>query len=312
MKKLGLLEKIDLREFWQDEAKNFTPWLASEENLRLLSETLDLELEVEDTEVYIGNFKADIIANDIINNYKVIIENQLEKTNHDHLGKIITYASGIKANIIIWIAQKFTEEHRKAIDWLNENTFDEIGFFGLEIELWKIGESLPAPKFNIVSSPNEWAKTIKNVSNLSDLTEIKSLQLEFWNKFKEYFQDKNSSLNLRKPGARQFYNISIGHSKISVTLTVNTQINNIGCEIYIRGIKAKEYFDKLILHREIIENQLGYKLDWQKLENKQDSRIRIFNNGDIRDKENWPNLFYWLKEKSENMHSAFSPYIGDL
>ena len=151
-RKLGILNRVDLKEFWKDEAREFTPWLSREENLSLLADTLGLELELVDTEVSVGNFNADIVAKDVLGDRNVIIENQLEKTNHDHLGKIITYASGLDAQVIVWICNKVTEEHRKAVDWLNEITNDKIAFFALEIELWAIDASMPAPKFNGVCS----------------------------------------------------------------------------------------------------------------------------------------------------------------
>ena len=155
MKTLGKFQKVDLRDYWEDEAKEFTPWLSKDENIEILSEAIGIDIEIEGKEVSVGNYKADLVGRDILNNKKIIIENQLEKTNHDHLGKIITYASGIEASIIIWICKTITEEHRQAIDWLNENMDDNIGFFAIEIELWKIDGSNPAPKFNIICRPVE-------------------------------------------------------------------------------------------------------------------------------------------------------------
>lgn len=160
---LGKLERVDIRHVWQREAKNFTPWLAQEENLQMLGETLHMDLVLEAQEKNVGTFRADILAKDTVTENWVLIENQLEETDHRHLGQIITYASGIRANTVVWIAQTFTSEHRSAIDWLNEMTNECLRFFAVELEVWRIGTSQFAPKFNVISKPNDWAKTVENV-----------------------------------------------------------------------------------------------------------------------------------------------------
>jgi len=185
---LSKLKSIDIRTYWGDEAKDFTPWLAKEENIQVLADAIGIDIEVEETEKFIGSYKADIVANDGDGN-KIIIENQLNRTDHKHLGQIITYASGIRAKIVIWICKTVSDEHREAIDWLNDVTTDEVAFFACELELWQIDNSNPAPKFNIVSSPNDWSKIIKGNSNPKVLTETKKAHLEFWNGFKEYAEE---------------------------------------------------------------------------------------------------------------------------
>ena len=158
---LGRLEKVDLRQIWLSESSGFTPWLAQHESLKLLGETIEMELECQSQEKEVGPFRADILCNDLSNDKFVLIENQLERTDHTHLGQLLTYAAGLEAVTIVWLAQRFTDEHRAALDWLNEHTSEQINFFGLEIELWKIGNSLVAPKFNIVSKPNDWTRSMK-------------------------------------------------------------------------------------------------------------------------------------------------------
>src|SRR3954454_8795457 len=148
---LGRLQRVSVRDYWLDEAREFTPWLAQEENIALLGETIDLELEVEAQERNVGPFRADILCRDTITGHFVLIENQLERTDHIHLGQLLTYAAGLEAVTIVWVARQFTEEHRAALDWLNGITNTTINFFGLEIELWRIGNSDLAPKFNAVS-----------------------------------------------------------------------------------------------------------------------------------------------------------------
>ena len=184
MATLGKIERIsDLRTIWPHEARDFTKWLAQEENLALLSDTLGIDIALEERESSVGDFNVDLYATEVGTGRKITIENQLEFSDHDHLGKIITYASGKGAEIIVWIVKHARDEHKRAIEWLNQHTDENIGFFLLEIELWKINESLPAPKFNIVEKPNDWAKAMKVAEGLSSL---QKLQVEFWQAFNEY------------------------------------------------------------------------------------------------------------------------------
>lgn len=155
---LGCLEAVDPREVWPKEDGDFTPWLAKDDNIRLLGEAIGVDLEVVGAEQNVGQFRADILCRDTDTGRRVLIESQLERTDHTHLGQLMTYAAGLDAVTVVWVARRFTEEHRAALYWLNKITGDEIGFFGIEIELWRIGNSDPAPKFNIVSKPNDWTK----------------------------------------------------------------------------------------------------------------------------------------------------------
>ncbi|MDA8007907.1 MAG: DUF4268 domain-containing protein, partial [Gammaproteobacteria bacterium] len=155
-KQLGALEKKAVREYWDNEASEFTPWLA--DNINLLGEALGLDgLEVEEQESSVGGFRVDLLCKDE-DDRTVIVENQLEKTNHKHLGQLLTYAAGKDAVVVVWVSTKFTDEHRAALDWLNEKTEEDVQFFGAQIEVWQIGDSQAAPKFNLVCMPNEWSK----------------------------------------------------------------------------------------------------------------------------------------------------------
>ena len=184
MAKLGRLIKVPLREFWDKEDRDFTPWLADEENIGLLGETIGFDLEVEAQEKNVGPFRADILCKDTVTDSWVLIENQLERTDHSHLGQLLTYAAGLEAVTVVWIAEGFTDEHRAALDWLNEITDEKFSFFGLEIELWRIGDSPMAPKFNVVSHPNDWTKTVSRISR-NELTSVQQLHLEYWTTLRE-------------------------------------------------------------------------------------------------------------------------------
>lgn len=307
---LGRLDKVDLRKYWRDEAREFTPWLVKPENMQLLADTLDIDIELEDTEVNVGGFKADILAHET-HGRKILIENQLEKTNHDHLGKIITYASGKDASIIIWICKSVTEEHRKAIDWLNEITEEGIDFFALEIELWKIDESSPAPKFNIVCSPNEWAKTIRDETKTPP-SETQLLRQEFWSGLKEYMLNNKTSVKPRKPHVEHWYDFAIGRSGFHLSLTINTQRNTLGCELYLEGERAKEAFHLLLKDKEAIEQEIGSELDWRELPMRRDCRILVITEGDIRQKKHWNDYFEWFHNQTELFYKAFSNKVKEL
>jgi len=228
-KRLSKLNKVELREVWGHEATDFTTWLAQQENLDVLSEEIGVDITLIKTEANVGRFSVDILAEEEASGRKIIIENQLEDTNHDHLGKIITYASGYDAEVIIWIVRGVRDEHQKAVEWLNEHTDENISFFLIKIELWQIEGSNPAPKFEIMVSPNEWAKAIKTSPQNDTLTDTKLQQLEFWNKFKDFVRKTDTGIRLQTPRPQHWYDVTMGSSEGHVALTVNTRENTIGC-----------------------------------------------------------------------------------
>ena len=183
--KTGKLEKIDTREVWPREDEDFTPWLSKEENLEQLSEAVQMDLSLEETEQRVGSFRADIVCRDQFTENVVLIENQFNKTDHKHLGQILTYAAGTKAKSIIWIAENFTEEHRATLDWLNDKTDNEFNFFGIEIEAQRINGSIPAPNFKLVSKPNNYSKNMNKISN-NQYTDSKRFYSYFLNNYLAY------------------------------------------------------------------------------------------------------------------------------
>ncbi len=305
---LGKLEPVDLRSVWNDEARSFTPWLAQEENIQVLGETIGVELEVDATEVAIGSFRADIVCK-TIDDATMVIENQLDKTNHDHLGKIITYASGLGAKYIVWICRLATEEHRQAVDWLNETSVDGINYFLLEIELFQIGDSEPAPYFKIVCSPNEWAKTI--IAPPKALSKTQQQHLDFWNGLKEHMTTNGTFLNLRTPRPQHWYGIAVGRSKFSLGLTRNTTAQRLGCEIYLRGKQAKIAFGLIKEVASEIEQAVG-TLNWEELPEGQDCRIIQYRDAPVSDQADWSNQYAWLQERAEGFHKTFSSRIQAL
>ena len=307
--KLSKLSKIDLRAVWEHEALDFTNWLAQEENLTLLGEEIGVEIKLIKTEANVGKFSVDILAEEENSGRKIIIENQLEDTNHDHLGKIITYAAGYGASVVIWVVRDAREEHQKAVEWLNQHTDEEIGFFLIKIQLWKIEDSNPAPKFEVVASPNEWAKTIKTGSSDIELTDTKLEQLDFWKKLKSFILSHDSNFRLQTPRPQHWYDVSMGTSEAHVTLTVNTRENLIGCEIYIS--RNKDLFHFLQERKESLEKEIGETLEW--VDANVASRVKakkkvedIFNTAYLE------NNFKWLYEKTVLFQKVFGNKIKEF
>jgi len=317
---LGRLQKVDLRTAWTSESSGFTPWLAQEENLKLLGEAIGIELELESQEKEVGPFRADILCKDTANDNWVLIENQLERTDHIHLGQLITYAAGLNAVTIVWIAERFTEEHRAAMDWLNERTDEKINLFGLEIELWRIGDSPIAPKFNIISQPNDWSRTVQQAAAAAvGVSEHKQLQLRFWTAFKKYMEDKGSFVRCQKPLPQHWTNHAIGRSGVhlnSIVSTWNSETNVKGSEIraqlYIDGPDAKQEFAALEKQKVTIEKSLGFPLAWHNPANKVMCRLSTRKDADFLNEALWLQQFEWLRERLETMHKVFAPIMKTL
>lgn len=307
-KPLSKLTKVGLRDVWEHEALDFTRWLAKEENLDLLSEEIGIDIKLIQTEAGVGKFSVDILAEEEISGRKIIIENQLENTNHEHLGKIITYASGYDAEIVIWIVKDIREEHQRAIEWLNEHTDENIGFFLLKLELWQIDGSNPAPKFDILVSPNEWAKTIKAGPDNDPLTRTKLQQLEYWNKFKEYTLKKDSNIRLQTPRPQHWYDVTIGSSSAHLCLTINSRENLLGCELYINT--EKDLFYYLQERRSEIEKNIGQEVEW--IEASVARRIKIKEEvKELFDPDTWDGQFEWLFTKMTLFRRLFPKYIRE-
>ena len=293
--RLGKIKRItDIRSVWHHEEKDFSKWLAQEENLKQLSDAIGIDIVLEERESSVGNFSVDLYALEEGTERRIIIENQLEDTNHDHLGKLITYASGKGAEVIIWVVKRARDEHRQAIEWLNQNTGVNIGFFLVEIELWQIDDSAIAPKFNVVERPNDWAKQMKNAEGLS---ETKQLQLHFWQQLSEFIKSNSSfskEFSPRKAQPQHWYDLSVGSSSYHIGLTVNTQKNLLGTEIYIPDDKEK--FAVFKKHAQEIENLIGEKVEWR--EATKATRIITLHSCDINIEDQWNDAFNWLMDKA--------------
>ncbi|MBX7141821.1 MAG: DUF4268 domain-containing protein [Chitinophagales bacterium] len=311
---LGKLQKLELKSVWKHEAQSFTPWLAREENIAILGDEIGIDLEVQSQEERVGPFRADIFCKDTANDRYVLIENQLEKTDHTHLGQIMTYAAGLNAVTIIWISSKFTEEHRAALDWLNNITDESVEFFGIEVELYRIGNSDPAPKFSIVSKPNDWSRTIRRRAANAELSDTKQEQLAYWTAFKEFAEAKGTFLRLQKPSPQHWYAVSIGRSGFHLSGSVNSQKNLITVQLVMMSNTAKTSYQKLYsLYYEDSMKVLGDSLLWDELPDaKSTSTVYQSIPADLFDKSSWKNQHQWMLETLERFHKYFRDKVRNI
>lgn len=305
---LRRMEAVELRSVWTSESGDFTPWLAKEENLALLGETIGLELELEAQEKDVGPFRADVLCKDTATGHWVLIENQLERTDHAHLGQLLTYAAGLKAVTIVWLAGKFTEEHRAAIDWLNEITDDRFNFFGLEIELWRIGDSPMAPKFNAVCRPNEWTKPPPPPP-----TETGQLYLEYWTALRSHLESAGTSIRMQKPQPWGWMTYAVGRTGFYLATVISKTKRRLTVEQVIQGADHVAYFEMLAAQKSEIERELGESLVWRELPDGKESQIRRdFDNTDPAHRADWPRQHQLIRDWLERLHGAFSKRVKEL
>lgn len=305
---LGALKNIDPRQKWPHEASNFTPWLA--QHLEMLGEAVGLELELEDIEVAVGPYSADILAKDPGTGHFVVIENQLGKTNHDHLGKSITYASVLDASAIIWIATNFTEEHKKALDWLNDHTSHNISFYGMIVELWQIDDSKPAVRFNVISRPTDIVR--QTSLSTSNLTETKQLQLEFWTKFRARLLEMGKLPSVQSARPQYWYDVSLGRSGINLSNIANTYDKHIGVRVYISNKVTDAALPQLMEMKNEIEQEIGSNLQWDPNPENRDKIIALTKDADISLKEKWDEYIEWMAETTVIFHTTFAKRIKNL
>ena len=306
---IGKLEEVDIRELWKHEQYDFSEWLSKKENIENLNDILGLTLVDISKETYVGSYRCDLFAKDETTGIKVIIENQLEMSNHDHLGKIITYASGLDAKVVVWIVKEAREEHRSAIEWLNNNTNSNINFFLIEIHAYKIGNSDNAPMFQVIEQPNDFIKNNKSINSNDTMNKSQSQRLEFWNQFNNVLVERGKPFNVRKATTDHWYNVAIGTSDAHIDITLVNKDSVIGVELYITDNKG--LFDKLYQRKDEIENDLGFKLDWRRINNSKASRIVTFIKGlNFDDHSNYNELINKTIDLAVLMRDTFKKYIN--
>ena len=318
---LARLERVPLREAWPNEAGDFTPWLAQPENLRLLGETIGLELECECQEKPVGSFSCDILCRDTASDAWVIIENQIERTDHNHLGQLLTYAAGLKATTVVWVAREFREEHRAAIDWLNEITTEEFSFFGLEVELWRIADSPAAPKFNIVSKPNDWSRDVRESARDSgELSENRVLQREYWTKFAELLVKSGDHKQMRQAHASNHMVFPVGRSGAWLSTVISSWDYETShySEPLIRvqfntNDDGPKWREMLVRSRERINSCLSPdKVHYYTPDNQKTWRIYVSRTADAENHSDWLGQHEWLRQRLQKFEQLFRSIVSDF
>lgn len=306
--KLGKMQEVDIRKVWAHEQYDFSKWLAAEENINELGNILNLSLTDVQTEQFVGGYRCDIICKDEITGKSVLIENQLEQTNHDHLGKIITYASGLNASVVVWIVSEAREEHASAIEWLNNHTDDDLAFFLIEIHAYTIGESDPAPMFKIIEQPNDFARSVKAATIKGELSETQQKRQEFWTLFNDELDQRGKPFNKRKATTDHWYSVAIGSSQCYISIDLVNKEHKIRVGLWVPN--NKEFFDSLQSHKNEIEQTIGFELDWDRLDGKKASVVCMTIPGlNFNKQDNYHELMNKTIDMVLSFRSAFKPYI---
>lgn len=285
---LGLLETVDLRQAWAHEAQSFTPWLAG--NLSRLSSALGIPLELEGQEVSVGSFSADLLARNPLDGSLVLIENQLEQTDHNHLGQILTYLAGLEAQVIVWIASDFRDPHLSAIHWLNDHTVDPFAFFAVQVKAVRIGDSPIAPLFEVVAKPNGWDRKLQQqvASQAGELSTLGQFRLAFWNHLLGHYPDEAHWGPADAASSRW-------HPLKNSSLVVVTYISVYRCGIFVRGKRGQPLEESkalLLFHQEALEERLGVPIS-----DSEGYGLTQSLDADARDPATWPKLAAWLVDR---------------
>lgn len=309
---LSRLERVDLRQVWTSEPYDFTPWLAEEENLRLLGEALDVELALVQSEQEVGAFSCDILAKDMATDTYVAIENQLESTDHTHLGQLLTYAAGLDAVTVVWVSRSMRDEHRQALDWLNSKTSEDLSFFGVEVELWRIGESATAPRFNVVSRPNTYQKAARQTKEVaSSTTESGQLYLGYFVALREYMAEKAPQIKMMKPLPQAWTNISIGRTGYHLNVVLSTQKRMVWVTFIAYSDANKAVADLLTEQMPSIESAIpGAQLD--RKDGKKQTGIEIGLQADPADLADRPRQMEWIARHVVAFDKVFRSLVREL
>ncbi|WP_418280073.1 DUF4268 domain-containing protein [Halorubrum sp. DTA98] len=309
------LESQDVRDYWQHEAHQFTPWLADEirsEEASHLEDVLGLDLEVIETERNVGKYSVDVLAEVVDDGRQIIIENQLETSDHDHLGKCIAYAAGVDADIIVWISPQFNAEHQDAFEWLNRNSRSTVNLFAIRLEVWRIGDSQPAIRLNPVEEPSEW-KTKAQRSG-GELSDRRQLQEEFWTAFRDVIEESSTHLRTRKPRPRHYYSNPIGRTGFHIYFGFDDDPAEIHISLTIDD--DEEAFWELKSQEDEIGQALGTEVRWDEPEETRTGNMRshiwIARDGRLDNQDEWDEYFDWMLEQGDQFHEVFYDRIQQL
>ena len=310
MVQIGKITRVPLREVWNHEAHNFSRWLAK--NLDYLEKCTGLSLSLVEREASIGDFAVDILAEDPEGNL-VVIENQLERTDHDHLGKLITYISNYEAKTAIWVTSQPRPEHEKAVHWLNEMLPADTAFYLIQVEAVRIDDSPPAPLFTVIAGPSPESRQIG--AQRKELAERHILPLEFWEKLLEKVRQRSALFSNISPSKQHWINTGAGRAGLTWAYVVLKDHGRV--ELYIDtqdSERNKVIFDFLAQRKEAIEQAFGAPLVWQRLEEKRAARIcyYIHGHGGLRNREGWDKLQDSMIDAMVRLEKAFKPHIEKL
>lgn len=308
MGKLGKLKEVNIREVWPHEQYDFSKWLAQEENIQELGDTLNLSFTDVETEKFVGSYRCDILGKDELSGKVVLIENQLEPTNHDHLGKIITYASGLDASVVVWVVETARDEHASAIEWLNKHTSDDLAFFLVEVHAYTIGDSLPAPYFKIIEQPNDFTKTVKSISKSGDLSASQEARLDFWTRFNDVLEANGKPFNKRKATTDHWYEVAVGTSQGRISIDLVNKEHRVRIGLWISD--NKELFDELYSKKSEIEGEFGSELVWDRLDNKKASIVCTYlKNLNFKKQDNYPELMQEIIDTVVKLRGVVKKYL---
>jgi len=307
---LGTIEQLEPRTVWPDEARDFTPWLL--ENSKVLSELLGMDLELQNAEHAVGDFSLDLIGKDAATGSTVIVENQLEASDHTHLGQLLTYAAGTDPTVVVWVTRKFREEHRAALDWLNERTDETTQFFGVEIGVVRIGDSLPAPNFKLVAKPNNWGKTVKAATAARELSDRDRLRQEFWELALGEIKRRHPDWTSSNPGPGTWFSTRSGSKNYSYQLTWYR--TGLASDIQFDGGASEDNLRRFLAIKEQridFEHALGKHVKWDEVEGRKSQKITLESPfTDLNDRERWPQMVDWLISTQEGLRRAIEEIGG--
>lgn len=310
MDDLGTLSPVDVRAVWKSEPSDFTPWLA--ENADLLGEALGLELVDPRKEQGVGRYSADLVLREVSTDGLVVVENMFGTTDHDHLGKLITYAAGLGARYAVLIAPEYRDEHRSALTWLNSVSAPEFAFFGVVLEAWRIGDSPCAPRLRVEVKPDSWRGLVKEAQRTYEPSDRGLAYQRFWSEFLSAFTP--SWPNRRNPGTDYWMDFGSGRTgfKFVAAFCWLNREPRLRAEMYIEA--NKKAFDSLCGDKKEIEEAVGETLAWDRLDGNKASRISLYYADpiEVTDEERWPDAREWLVDAMGRMRSAFSGKLNTV
>ena len=308
---IGKLEPVDLREMFLNEALNFTPWL--QDNIDVLSERLGIELSVVEREKQVGSFSLDLLAEGP-GGEMVIIENQLYRTDHDHLGKILTYLVNLDAKTAIWVTPEVRPEHMRVFQWLNENTPEDVQFYLIKVEAFKIGGSDPAPLFTVMAAPSETGKAGGGAKKELAARHVK--RKKFWEQLLKRSKGKTHLFENISPSIDNWISTGAGRTGFYFCYIIYMDKACVGVEIDFdsgTGEANKAVFDTLHGERERIEAEFGEPLEWDRKDKVRYSCIRkTFPEAGLRDEDEWDSIQERMTDAMIRLDKVFRPRIAKL